>query len=174
MHRTCLYVEPANALVDAVVDALSTLDFSLTHVTAEAVSDALTSTWTSILLLKYWLDIDQSDWSDLCFWNGKMRVESTYPVMLPERAVVDSRFALDCANENALLCDDAPKWLPLTTLKLTSPMLVAPIRDTASTLAASWFREILSSSSKSNLKPSRVVDTAQPARHNDTGTTPYT
>lgn len=44
---TCLYVDPANALVDAVVEALSfcvLLDFSLTHVTADAVSDALTST----------------------------------------------------------------------------------------------------------------------------------
>lgn len=43
-HHTCLYVDPANALVDAFVEALSLLDFSLTHVTADAVSDALTST----------------------------------------------------------------------------------------------------------------------------------
>lgn len=33
----------------------------------------------------------------------------THPVILPDRAVVDSRFAFDCANVNALLCDDAPK-----------------------------------------------------------------
>lgn len=44
VHHTCLYVDPANALVDAFVEALSLLDFSLTHVTADAVSDALTST----------------------------------------------------------------------------------------------------------------------------------
>lgn len=47
VFHTCLYVDPANALVEAVVEALSfcvLLDFSLTHVTADAVSDALTST----------------------------------------------------------------------------------------------------------------------------------
>lgn len=139
---TCLYTDPANALVEALSNIVL-LDFSLTHVTADAVSDALTSACTSILL----------------------------PVILPERAVVDAR-TCDWASINALFCDDTPKWLPLATLRLTSPMLVAPIREMASTLVASWLRELLSSSSKSNLKPSRVVDTAQPARHNETGTTP--
>lgn len=96
----------------------------------------------------------------------------TYPVILPESAVVDSPRAAECPNINALFCDETPMWLPLATLRLTSPILVAPIRDMASTLDASWFLELLSSSSKSNLKPSRVVETAQPARHNETGTTP--
>lgn len=79
----------------------------------------------------------------------------THPVILPDNAVIEpaKRLAFDCVNVNALF--------PLTTLKLTSPILVAPMRDMAST---SLLRDV-SSSSKSNLKPSRVVDTAQPARH---------
>lgn len=89
-------------------------------------------------------------------------MRNAYPVILPDKAVIEPRLAFDCVDVNALLCDDAPKWLPLTTLKLTSPILVAPMRDMAST---SLLRDVLSSSSKSNLKPSRVVDTAHPARH---------
>lgn len=48
---TCLYIDPARALVDALSFCVL-LDFSLTQVTADAVSEALTSACTSILLLK--------------------------------------------------------------------------------------------------------------------------
>lgn len=48
---TCLYIEPAKALKDALSICVL-LDFSLTHVTADAVSEALTSACTSILFLK--------------------------------------------------------------------------------------------------------------------------
>lgn len=48
---TCLKIDPANALVDALSFCVM-FDFSLTQVTADAVSEALTSAWTSILFLQ--------------------------------------------------------------------------------------------------------------------------
>jgi hypothetical protein len=52
--------------------------------------------------------------------------------------VVDSRFDdKEWAAPKVDVCVDTPKWLPLATDKLASPILVAPIRETASTLAAS-------------------------------------
>lgn len=47
---TCLHIDPASALVDALSFCVL-LDFSLTHVTADAVSEVLISACTSILFL---------------------------------------------------------------------------------------------------------------------------
>lgn len=53
-------------------------------------------------------DVERKFW---VFGFLLLLVQNTYPVILPDNAVIEpaKRLAFDCVNVNALLCDEAPR-----------------------------------------------------------------